>query len=196
MQLCDVETGNVFYDKIRFIYVQLPLFTKSLDMVDNRMEKWLFLLQNLQHLQKDVVEDNFVEPLFKEVVHLAEVVNMTKEQKLGYDASWKRYNDYHNTIDYAKKAGLQKGIEIGRQQGMQKGIEQGMQKGRLEGKREGRQEGRLEGIEQGMQKGRLEGRQEEQLRTAKKLLSLNVPVDTIAKATGLSHQQILTLQEK
>ena len=144
------------------------------------MEKWLFLLQNLQPLKKDVVEDNFVEPLFKEVVHLAEVVNMTKEQKLGYDASWKRYNDYHNTIDYAKKAGLQKGIEIGRQQGieqgMQKGIEQGMQKGRLEGKQE--------------------GRQEEQLRTAKNLLSLKVPVDTIAKATGLSHQQILTLQEK
>ena len=121
MQLCDVETGHVFYDKMRFIYVQLPLFTKSLNMVDNRLEKWLFLLQHLQHLQKDVVEDNFVEPFFKEVVHLAEIVNMTKEQKLGYDVSWKRYNDYHNTIDYAKKSGLQKGIEIGRQEGIKQG---------------------------------------------------------------------------
>ena len=125
MQLCDIETGNVFYDKIRFIYVQLPLFTKSLDTVDNRLEKWLFLLQKLQHLEKDVVEDNFVEPFFKEVVHLAEVVNMTKEQKLGYDVSWKRYNDYHNTIDYAKKSGLEKGIEIGRQQGRKEGIKRG-----------------------------------------------------------------------
>ena len=175
MQLCDVETGNVFYDKIRFIYVQLPLFTKSLDMVDNRMEKWLFLLQNLQHLKKDVVEDNFVEPLFKEVVHLAEVVNMTKEQKLGYDASWKRYNDYHNTIDYAKKAGLQKGIEIGRQQG----IEQGMQKG----------------IEQGMQKGRREGEWEKQITIAKNMLEKELNIILISEVTGLSVEQVRKLQE-
>ena len=179
MQLCDVETGNVFYDKIRFIYVQLPLFTKSLDMVDNRLEKWLFLLQKLQHLQKDVVEDNFVEPLFREVVHLAEVVNMTKEQKLGYDASWKRYNDYHNTIDYAKKAGLQKGIEIGRQQGIeqgrQEGIEQGMQKGRLEGKREGEWENKIA--------------------IAKNMLAKDLYISLVSEVTGLSVEEVRKLQE-
>ena len=171
MQLCDIETGHVFYDKMRFIYVQLPLFTKSLEMVDNRLEKWLFLLQHLQHLEKDVVEDNFVEPFFKEVVHLAEVVNMTKEQKLGYDVSWKRYNDYHNTIDYAKKSGLQKGIEIGRQQG----IEQGMQKGRLEGKQEGERENRIA--------------------IAKNMLEKNLDVILVSEVTGLSIEQVRKIQE-
>ena len=178
MQLCDIETGHVFYDKMRFIYVQLPLFTKSLDMVDNRLEKWLFLLQHLQHLQKDVVEDNFVEPFFKEVVHLAEVVNMTKEQKLGYDVSWKRYNDYHNTIDYAKKSGLQKGmekgIEIGRQQGRQEGIEQGMQKGRQEGIKLGEWENKIA--------------------IAKNMLKKDLNISLISEVTGLSVEQIEKIQ--
>ena len=144
-------------------------------MVDNRLEKWLFLLQHLQHLQKDVVEDNFVEPFFKEVVHLAEVVNMTKEQKLGYDVSWKRYNDYHNTIDYAKKSGLQKGME--------KGIEKGIEIGR--------QQGRQEGIEQGIKRGELE----KQIVIAKNMLKKDFNVSLISEVTGLSIEQLKTIQE-
>ena len=93
---------------------------------------------------------------------------MSKEQKLIYDVSWKRYNDYHNTIDYAKQSGLEKGIE--------KGIEIG------------RQQGREQGIQQ--------GKKEEQLRLAKNLLSLDVPLETIAKATGLTIDQINALNEK
>ena len=121
IQLCDIQTGGVFYDKLRFIYVQLPLFTKSLETVDNRLEKWLFLLKGLPKAEKQQIEHHFVEPLFREAVHLAEVANMSKEQKLMYDVSWKRYDDYHNTIDYATRTGLQKGIEIGRQQGVKQG---------------------------------------------------------------------------
>ena len=166
IQLCDIESGGVFYDKLRFIYLQLPLFTKLLHNIDSRLEKWLFLLQHLQHLKKEVVENYFVEPLFEEVVHLAEVVNMTKEQKLVYDVSWKRYNDYHNTMDYAKQSGLEKGIEIGKKQGLEQGIEKG--------------------IEQGMEK----GREEEKFQTAKRLKELKVPIQTIAEATNLSIQKI------
>ncbi len=169
IQLCDIESGGVFYDKLRFIYIQLPLFTKLLHNIDSRLEKWLFLLQHLQHLKKEVVENYFVEPLFEEVVHLAEVVNMTKEQKLVYDVSWKRYNDYHNTIDYAKQSGLQKGIEIGKQQG--------------------REQGREEGREEGMEK----GREQEKMQTAKRLKELKVPIQTIAEATNLSIKEIKKL---
>ena len=162
IQLCDIETGGVFYDKLQFIYVQLPLFTKSIDSVDNRLEKWLFLLQRLPTLAKKDVGNNFVEPLFSEVVHLAEVANMSKEQKLMYDVSWKRYNDYHNTMDYAKQSGLEKGLE--------KGIEIGRK--------------------QGIERGREQGREQEKIQTAKRLKELNVPIQTIVEVTKLSIQDI------
>ena len=87
---------------------------------------------------------------------------MTKEQKLVYDVSWKRYNDYHNTIDYAKQSGLQKGIEIGKQQGLEQGIEQGLE----------------------------QGREQEKIQTAKRLKELKVPIQTIAEATNLSIKEI------
>ena len=166
IQLCDIESGGVFYDKLHFIYVQFPLFKKLLHNIDNRLEKWLFLLQHLQHLEKDVVQNNFVEPLFEEVVHLAEVANMSKEQKLIYDVSWKRYNDYHNTIDYAKQSGLEKGIE--------KGIEIGRQQGR----------------EQGIKRGEWE----KQIAIAKNMLNKNLDIQLIAEVTGLSITQIKNIK--
>ena len=70
----------------------------------------------------------------------------------------------------------------------EEGIEQGIQKGRKEGIQEG--------IQKGIQKGMQKGKQEEQLRLAKNLLSLDVPLETIAKATGLTIEQINALNEK
>lgn len=51
--------------------------------------------------------------------------------------------------------------------------------------------GRLEGMEEGMEK----GMEKERKKNAKSFLSLGVPVETIAKATGLSEEQILALNE-
>ena len=55
-----------------------------------------------------------------------------------------------------------------------------------------REEGKEQGIQEGMQK----GIQKEQLRLAKNFLSLDVPLETIAKATGLTIDQINALNEK
>ena len=51
--------------------------------------------------------------------------------------------------------------------------------------------GRLEGMKEGMEK----GMEKERKKNAKSFLSLGVPVETIAKATGLSEEQILALKE-
>ena len=53
-------------------------------------------------------------------------------------------------------------------------------------KRIGREEGRAEG--------RAEGMEEERIKNVKSFLSLGVSVETIAKATGLSEEQILALK--
>ena len=61
--------------------------------------------------------------------------------------------------------------------------------GRLEGRAEGREEGRKEGREEG----REEGQQFEKLRTARKMKDDGMPVDLIAKYTGLTIEQINNL---
>ena len=79
-------------------------------------------------------------------------------------------------------------IEFIREEGKEQGVKEGIQKGRKEGIQEG--------IQKGMQKGMKKGKQEEQLRLAKNFLSLDVPLETIAKATGLTINQINALNEK
>ena len=51
------------------------------------------------------------------------------------------------------------------------------------------------GIEEGFQKGLEEGRAEALLNTARKLLVLGVPISDVAKATGLSEEQLQSLKD-
>ena len=54
-------------------------------------------------------------------------------------------------------------------------------------------EGRKEGIEMGMQKGMKTGMKAERLKTAKRLLHKNLPIETIAKYTDLTEKEVRSL---
>ncbi len=60
-------------------------------------------------------------------------------------------------------------------------------------KMEGREEGREEGRKEGREEGREEGRKEAARETAKNLKAMGLDVETIAKATGLSTEEIAKL---
>ena len=79
--------------------------------------------------------------------------------------------DTHNQIEYAKETGL----------------EEGLSKGRAEGREEGRAEGRAEGRE--------EGREDAKQQIAINLLQLGTPCEIVAKATGLSLEEVTKLKE-
>ena len=44
-QKCDV-----FYDKLKFIYLELPKFNKTVEQLETHFDKWLFLLKHLPDL--------------------------------------------------------------------------------------------------------------------------------------------------
>lgn len=73
------------------------------------------------------------------------------------------------------------------EQGEKRGIERGRQKGRQEGHQEGHQEGR--------QEGRQEGTEQTRTAIATAMLNDNQPINTIAKYTGLSEEEIEQLTE-
>ena len=53
--------------------------------------------------------------------------------------------------------------------------------------------GYKEGVEQGISQGIQQGSQQAKIETAKNLLSMSLPIENIAKATGLSIKEIQTL---
>ena len=56
-----------------------------------------------------------------------------------------------------------------------------------------REEGMEKGMQEGMEKGREEGEKKKQLEIARNLKSLNLPIETIMKATGLSVEELSEL---
>jgi predicted transposase/invertase (TIGR01784 family) len=64
---------------------------------------------------------------------------------------------------------------------------------RYNAREEGLREGRAEGMQQGMQQGREEGHAEGKVETARNFKALGIPADIIAKATGMSPEEIAKL---
>lgn len=56
----------------------------------------------------------FSEQVFQEVFRLAEISNLNKGERIMYRSSLQDQLDYQSTIDFARKAGEQEGLEQGK----------------------------------------------------------------------------------
>ena len=64
--------------------------------------------------------------VFDRLEQMASKANMTVAERQQYEEEWKNWNDYYNTLDYAKKEGLEAGYAEGLQIGMEKGMPEGI----------------------------------------------------------------------
>jgi predicted transposase/invertase (TIGR01784 family) len=111
VKLTDIETKQVFYDKLTFIYLEMPKFNKTVDELETRFDKWLFVLKNLNRL--DRVPDKLKEQIFEKLFETAEIAKFTPDQVRSYEDSLKYYRDIKNSIDTARDEGKIEGkIEI------------------------------------------------------------------------------------
>ena len=62
-------------------------------------------------------------------------------------------------------------------------------------KKKGREEGREEGLQAGIEKGREEGIEKRSREIAVNLLRINLPIQTICEATGLTEEEVAGLKE-
>ena len=51
--------------------------------------------------------------IFSRLERVASQANLSEEERARYEEEWKIYNDYFNTIESAKKQGLEEGMEKG-----------------------------------------------------------------------------------
>lgn len=118
VKLTDIETQKIFYDKLTFIYLEMPKFNKTIDELETRFEKWLFVLRNLNRL--DRVPDKLREQIFEKLFKTAEIAKFTPEQVRSYEDSLKYYRDLKNSLDTAKEEGFEEGVEKGIEKGIEK----------------------------------------------------------------------------
>ena len=139
VKLSDIETHKVFYDKLTFIYLEMPKFTKEVDELDTRFEKWLYVIKNISRLE--AIPDKFREHIFEKIFEAAEVAKLSPDEYVQYSKNLKNIRDLKNSLDCA----IIEAEAKGEAKGLAKGIAKGLAKGRAEGKVKGLEKGRAEG---------------------------------------------------
>lgn len=92
----------------------MPKFNKSVDELDTRFDKWLYVIKNLNRL--DSIPEKLRERIFEKVFETAEIAKFTPEQVLSYEDSLKYYRDIKNSIDTARQEGeMNKAIKIAKE---------------------------------------------------------------------------------
>ena len=180
------DDGEVFNDKLNFVYIELPKFHKTENELKTIMDEWLFLIKILYRLRDRPQE--IQNEVFDHLFSKAEICNLSKMEFKDYSRSLKDYRDWKNSLDYAieqERDKLLKELEKDNAKKVAKGIAKGIAKGKREGLKEGKKEGKKEGIAIGIK--------ETQIESAKTMLNLGFDLDTIATISKLSINEIESL---
>jgi predicted transposase/invertase (TIGR01784 family) len=117
--LCNRDSGEIFYDKLGYTYIELSKFVKTDAELSTDLDKWLYILKNMS--QMDKIPAYLRKPIFEKLFNIAEYSNLSKEKKTMYDSSLKYKWDNQNVLDYAKKEGIKEGKKEGKKEGIEIG---------------------------------------------------------------------------
>jgi len=108
VKLMDVNTKEVFYDKLTYIYLEMPKFNKTEAELETMADKWLYALKNLPRLLERPAA--LQERIFKKFFDVAEIGNLSKEEYAKYFESEKVYYDNDGAIRTAEAKGKKEGF--------------------------------------------------------------------------------------
>jgi len=171
VKLTEQETKKVFYEKLTFIYLEMPQFNKTRSELKTQQDKWLYAIKNLSDLQS--IPEELKAEIFVRFFLAAEVAKLGPEDKVSYEQSLKYYRDMNNVIDTA--------------------FDEGKAEGKAEGLAEGEAKGKAEGMAEGKAKGLAEGEANAKRRLAKGMKERGLSLADIAEMTGMSMEAIKAL---
>jgi len=118
------QQNQVFYDKLTFIYLALPNFTKTEDELDTLQDKWLFLFRHLHRLQEQ--PKKLQERIFNSLFKQANITRFKPEERIAYESSLKYYRDLTNVIDTAWGDGKEEGRKEGKEEMVRNMLQAGL----------------------------------------------------------------------
>jgi predicted transposase/invertase (TIGR01784 family) len=111
------QHNTVFYDKLTFVYLEMPKFTKTENELLTQTDKWLYFIRHVSRL--DDIPAALQERIFEEAFRAAEIAQFNQSEAREYEASLKYYRDMQNVVDTAIEEAATKALEKGREEGMQ-----------------------------------------------------------------------------
>ena len=160
-----LQNNNEKLEGLEFVFIELEKF-KAKNIRDKKLQVlWLRFLTEINE-QSDKIASEFLEhPEIEQAISYVHEASLSKEEKLLYDKNWDRISSEKTILTQTKA------------------------EGRAEGRAEGKAEGRAEGEQIGLKKGELLKAKE----IAKNLKQSGLSAGAIAKATGLTEEEISSL---
>jgi predicted transposase/invertase (TIGR01784 family) len=109
------QDGEVFYDKLHFKFLQMPLFDKQEHELESHFDKWVYFLKHLEDF--DHIPAILNEPVFQKGFEIAEMSHLNSDQYDAYLKSRLSYNEEQAMLDTAFDDGKKQGIEAGKIEG-------------------------------------------------------------------------------
>jgi predicted transposase/invertase (TIGR01784 family) len=103
VQLKD-QNNQLFYDKLKFVYLEMPHFTKQEHELETRLDKWLYFIKHLEDFQN--IPEIFKDEIFEKAFQQAEIAKFSEDERHDYEQSLKIYRDLKNVIDTAFDEGI------------------------------------------------------------------------------------------
>ena len=103
VKLMDTSTKEVFYDKLTFIYLEMPKFTKTEAELETLFDKWLYAIRNLAFLMER--PRALQEKVFQHLFEAAEIAKFDRKERYEYEESLKNYRDWFSVMQTAELRG-------------------------------------------------------------------------------------------
>ena len=121
VELTERITKKLFYDKLLYVYIEIPKFNKKENELQSNVDKWLYFLKYLSKF--DEIPESLQTEMFIKAFEISEIAKFNEEQKFAYEESMKYYRDLKNVIDTSEELGFEKGVVKGKIQGKIEGEE-------------------------------------------------------------------------
>ena len=93
------QDGDLFFDKLQFKFLQMPLFRLQEHELKTKFDKWCYFLKNLESF--DHIPGILNEPIFQKAFSTAELAGLNAEQRDRYEQSLIQYRDLKSALETA-----------------------------------------------------------------------------------------------
>ena len=94
------QHGKTFYEKLTYVYLEMPNFHNSESELETRLDKWLYFIKNLEDFESipNIFENEII---FEQAFEKAELANLNLAEWEDYEVNLKDWRDRKGQIETA-----------------------------------------------------------------------------------------------
>ena len=124
--LVNIRTGKQFSDRLRMVFLKIPMLTKDEKECKESLERWLYIFKNMETMER--IPSSFTsDPIFSKLGKIARIGALSEAQRRAYDNSLKIYRDNYAIAETERNEGRAEGIAEGFIKGRAEGIAVGVE---------------------------------------------------------------------